>query len=339
MMLKSTLLATEAPVWSLVLGLALLPIQFATTGFSQDVADDTQREVPQESVLVVVGAAGAPEFEEEFAAWADQWQTLASRQSWNLTRIENEKDELSPKEQLKAAIEARSESRRLWIVMLGHGTFGKGVAKFNLSGPDVSAKELSTWLRPVQSEVVVVNCSSSSAPFLTELAAKDRIIVTATKSGSEFNFSRFGKYLSQAVNDPSVDIDHDNEVSLLEAFLAANNGTQRFYSEETRLASEHALINDNGDKVGTTGDFYRGVRPIKESDEGEIDGAIASRIILMASEENAQFPPALDDERRSIERQIDKLRTQKSILQTDTYYDELETLLLKLAAVYDEAEK
>lgn len=295
-----------------------------------------------ETLIVVVGAAGAKEFDSEFNQWAAKWEELAKRQSWKLIRINDNASstsERTPKQRLQDSVESAVDSKRLWIVLLGHGTFAKNLAKFNLAGPDVSATELKAWLKPIHAQTIVINCSSASAPFLTALADDNRIIVTATKSGSEYNYARFGKYLAESINEISNDIDHDKEVSLLEAFLAATSGTERFYREEARLSTEHALLNDNGDKVGTTGDFYRGVRPVKASSEGSIDGTLASRIILLTSPENASFPPELDEQRTKIEQQIDRLRGQKTLLQEDDYFGQLEKLLLELAALYDEAEE
>ncbi len=93
--------------------------------------------------------------------------------------------------------------------------------KFNLVGPDVSASELNEWLKPVSARCVIINGASSSGPFVTALSGANRLVVTATKSGSEQNFARFGGFLSGTLQGQSADLDHDEEVSLLEAFLAA----------------------------------------------------------------------------------------------------------------------
>ena len=45
-----------------------------------------------------------------------------------------------------------------------------------------------------------------------------------------------------------ADLDKDDQVSLLEAFLTASVRTAEFYEETSRLATEHALIDDNGDR-------------------------------------------------------------------------------------------
>ncbi len=319
-----------------------------TAWSSSAVLADDSAPLPVRRLVLVVGAAGEEQYEAEFAIWADQWRSLAERQQWELIDVptppseedeEQTSDEVSAKSQLKTAIQQELHpEQQLWIVMLGHGTFSGGGAKFNLRGPDVSAKEMQEWLKPVESQIVLINCSAASAPFLTELSGDNRVLVTATKSGSEYNFTWFGKYLANALDDFSNDLDHDREVSLLEAFLAAANNTKRYYDQDARLLSEHALLNDNGDKVGTGADFYRGVRPAKEAKDGNLDGSRAARLILLTSPDNPVFPPELDAQRAAIEAELDQLRAQKGLLPEDAYFGQLEELLLRLSSVYDQAE-
>lgn len=292
----------------------------------------------KDAIIVVVGAPGAEEYAKEFSTWADQWTALGERQGWKTTLVAEVQGAVQAKQQFKQAIEQHAGHRRLWLVLVGHGTFARNVAKFNLAGPDVTSKELATWLEPV-ADLVVVNCFSSSAPFLVDLKGRDRVVVTATRSGSELNYSRFGKYLSETIHDLEVDIDHDKEVSLLEAFLAASSRTQRFYVEDARLATEHALIDDNGDRVGTSSDFYRGIRPVKSGKDGTpIDGGRAARIILYSDPVKPAFPEALDRQRRNLETELELLRNRKPLLDEDDYLDQLETLMLQLAELYTQAE-
>ena len=91
----------------------------------------------------------------------------------------------------------------------------------SICGADLSDVELAEWLAPVKRPVVVINCASASGPFLNRLSGNDRVVVTATKSGHETNFARFGQYLAEAIADPHADLDKDGQVSLLEAFLTA----------------------------------------------------------------------------------------------------------------------
>lgn len=293
-----------------------------------------------DALIVVVGAGGKSEYQIEFDEWADQWQQLAKRQRWPLQLIRKDADQKeTPKERLQFAIQSFAERPRLWVILIGHGTYASGKAKFNLPGPDITSKELSGWLDESQGQVIAINCSSSSSPFVSDIATANRIVVTATRSGNEVNFSRFGRFMSKAVNDLSIDIDHDKEVSLLEAFLAATAQTERFYKEDARLTTEHALLDDNGDKAGITADFYRGVRPVKKAkDNTPIDGSVAARVIVMTSEDSPTFSEEMNQKRLSIESQIDQLRLRRQRMIESEYLDELEKLMLQMAEVYQTVE-
>lgn len=325
--------------------LALLVAQYPSRSYGAEVET---KATGRERIVLVVGAGGTAEYAREFADWAAGWKGLAQHRNWELTLIDGEPepaqappaDNSTARDQLQAAIEEHAASdARLWIVLMGHGTAVGDNAKFNLPGPDVSAQELAAWLGSLSSPVVVINCSSASGPFLPVLAKPGRIVITATRSGSELNYSRFGKFLSASLQDLSADLDHDLEVSLLEAFLTAVARTEQFYRSEARLASEHALLDDNGDGSGTSGGFFRGLRPIQTAEKGEpIDGKAAARVMLFASPQALQLTPAQQAQRESIETQIDNLRDRKGAMEETHYYDQLEALLLDLSAIYEAAE-
>ena len=107
---------------------------------------------------------------------------------------------------------------------------------------------------------MIVNCASASGPFVNRLSGENRIVVTATKSGTEHNYARFGEYFARAIASPDSDLDHDDEVSVHEAFLRASAEVRQFYETEDRILTEHALIDDNGDGKGTPASMFRGMR-------------------------------------------------------------------------------
>ncbi len=312
---------------------------------------------PNTHLLIVVGADGTPEYGDQFRAWADQWQTLGKRAGASVTLLSSEpamssRDELS-KELSELAIRADDGSvKSLWLVLIGHGTFQAGQAKFNLTGPDMTADELAGWLKPFAVPCVIVNCASSSGPFVNALSADDRIIVTATKSGQEQNFARIGEYLPAALNDPAADLDHDDEVSLLEAVLKAASETQRFYLTEGRIVTEHAMVDDNGDSLGTPAALLQSVFRATSIDRGAVtkgakkdsppptlDGPQAARAILVPATDSAKLSPAESTQRDEIEAEITELKRRKTALGDDAFYKQLEKAMLKLARIYQSAEK
>ena len=150
-------------------------------------------------VAVVVGAPGTPEYAAEFRRWADQWQAAARKAGAESIRIgQDEEAGATDRELLRAALaESAADGREpLWIVLIGHGTFDGREAKFNLRGPDVTDVELADWLAPLKRPVVLLNCGSGSGTFINRLSGENRVVVTATKSGHELNYARFGEYLA-----------------------------------------------------------------------------------------------------------------------------------------------
>src|SRR5262245_25953604 len=72
------------------------------------------------------------------------------------------------------------------VVLIGHGSFDNQQAKFNLVGPDLSAKDYAALLAALPNKrTVFVNCASSSGEFIKPLSAEGRIVITATRSGNE----------------------------------------------------------------------------------------------------------------------------------------------------------
>ena len=198
------------------------------------------------TVLVIAGAPGEAEFAPDIALQMEAWAKVSMQADARHIAIN---DSETDRDRVKAALEAETKTGpgELWIVLVGHGTFDGKEAKLNLRGPDLSATELAEWLKPFQRPLAIIDTTSSSAPFLSKLAAPKRVIVSATRSGNEHNYARFGKYLAEAVADAKSDLDKDGQISLLESFLSASHRTNEFYKTENRLATEHALIDDNGD--------------------------------------------------------------------------------------------
>lgn len=295
-----------------------------------------------ESILVVKGADGEEVYGAQFAAQIDQWTSTAEIADASITVIGMDPlSEPTDRDRLHQALTefAQEPPGRLWLVLIGHGTFDGSTARFNLRGPDLSADDLAAWLSPIPGPLVVINTASASGPFLHALAGPDRIVITATRSGSELNVTRFGTYLAQSLADPESDFDRDGQTSLLEACLAASAGVRAFYQSESRLATEHALIDDNGDGKGTPAEWFRGVRARKRPDEdAAIDGALAHQVHLVLSPAEQQLPADIRGRRDHLEQKVFALRERKGEVPEEDYFVQLERLLLELARLYKSAE-
>jgi len=306
------------------------------------------------AVVVVVGAAGTPEYATQFAAWAKLWEQACAKSNATFTAVGlDESGASSDHARLQEILKVEDRGQKtddsavlsppssaLWLVLIGHGTFDGRAAKFNLRGPDLSANDLAEWLKLLHRPVVVIDAASSSAPFLKELSAPGRVIITATKSGFEQNYARFGQYFAEAIVDPKADLDKDGQTSVLEAFLSASHAVEQFYAGAGRLATEHALLDDNGDGLGTPAEWFRGIRPVQKARDGAaLDGYRAHQLHLLNSPTEAAIPPAVRAKRDQLELQVMELRDTRAKLSDDKYFSQLEPLLREIAQIYQQMDR
>lgn len=292
------------------------------------------------TVFVVVGAVGEEEFGKQFTDAAAKWEKVVAQAQAKLVPIGWKSAETNDLSRFKAALESEPKegAGEVWLVLIGHGTFDTKESKFNLRGPDFSGSELAEWLKPFKRPVAVVNCASASGPFLNKLSAAGRVVVTATRSGQEVNYTRFGGHFADAISSAESDLDKDGQTSLLEAYLVASSRVAEFYNTEGRLATEHPLLDDNGDGLGTPPDWFRGVRAVKKAKEGaSADGLRAHQFVLVRSEQEKKLSPAVRAKRDELELAIGKLRDRKTEMPEPEYYKLLEPMLLDLARVYQSA--
>ena len=312
---------------------------------------------PLHEILVLVGAAGEGDYAGGFASAARAWEKAAARGGAHCTIVglaptAESSPESAPASSSSASSTDASPTDRTrlqqwlaarsgesgppaWIVYLGHGTFDGREARLNLRGPDVTAPELATWLAPLRRPLIFIHGGSASAPFLAALSAPERIIISATRSGHELNYARFGERFADSIANPAADIDQDGQTSLLEAFVTAAQQVQAFYAETGRLATEHALIDDNGDRQGTPAEWFRGLR-LQRRPEGaaEPDGQRARLIALVPGAGERALTPAQRDARDRLERELEALRARKPDLPEADYYRQLESLFRRLGEIY-----
>ncbi|MBA3714019.1 MAG: hypothetical protein H0W76_16435, partial [Pyrinomonadaceae bacterium] len=171
--------------------------------------------------------------------------------------------------------------------------------------------------------VVLMNMASASGEFIKPLAAKGRVIVTATRSGDERNATRFAEHFIAALQNPEADADQNKRISVLEAFQYGAKLTAEAYKSAGRLATEHALLEDNGDGVG---------HPNTETGG---DGALARVTYfdspLITPRVNGVETAKLITERTRLEEEVEQLKNRKAGMQADEYDAELEKILIDLA--------
>ena len=293
----------------------------------------------RQELIVVIGAPGTDEYRATFESWAARWKVAAERAAADFTMIGAVEHSAADFEELSAALAASiavETTEPLWIVFIGHGTFDGRTASLNLNGPDISSQQMAEMLRPAKRPIAFITCASSSSPFINALSAPDRIVISATKDGNQIQYSRFGDAMSQAISGLDADISRDGQTSLLEAWLFASRRTAEFYLTDGRLATEHALLDDNGDSKGTRAEVYESDRlstNIENTDQ--LDGSQASRWHLVRSDDERRLTPEQRQTRDDLEQQLEELRRRRDKLSEAEYLLQLEAFLVPLARLYE----
>lgn len=284
-------------------------------------------------LIIVQGTPGEEGYAEDFGASVEQWKAAAEKGLAKVTIVGPEHAEQREKLQEAIAEKQPDSSVPLWIVLVGHGTFDRRAANFNLTGPDVSALDLGQWLEEFKRPLILVHGGAASAPYIRRLSREGRVIITATRSGTEINYTRFGSYLAKALQDPEADLDNDGQASVYECFLHAARQTNAFYETNGLLATEHALIDDNGDGRGS------GLELLEQSELGvrQVDGDYARLWSLVLNEDEQKLSPDQRRRRNALERQILELRRKRGEFPDEAaFYAKVEPILVDIARIYSE---
>ncbi|MCM8537037.1 MAG: hypothetical protein NE334_13950 [Lentisphaeraceae bacterium] len=281
-------------------------------------------------MLIIRGADGGESYISTFDKIEKLWIENAQKAKikYQLFKSEDSKNDLTTA--LKDI--SKEELTPLWIVYFGHGTYIDRQAKLNLVGDDISLSELKSLFDSSQRKIIFINTASVSSPYITGLSKKNRIIISATKNASQVYYTKFNEFMPMALTDLEADMNKDKQTSLLEAFLTASNRTEQFYKSEKRLRGEDSLIDDNGDKIGTSIKHYDGLEPNEKLDA--IDGFRAHQIYLIQSEEEAKISAQQKADRDILELEMHELKLKKKSLPEEEYYQKLEVILRKLSKIY-----
>ena len=293
--------------------------------------------------LVIAGLGGEKKYVEQHLAWARGFYEVLNTEHGfpedRLFLLVEDPDAAggppavkSTLEEIRSALAALARRVRpgddLFVLLIGHGSATGTGPRLNIPGPDLTADALRDALGEIGARyTVVVNGASSSAPFIDALSGPGRVIVTATKSGAERLSTVFPEHLLDALKAQAGDLDKDGRVSVLESFVYARNKTAEWYDGQGLLATEHALLDDNGDGRGT-----------REPGPGGMDGTLAGRVYFGRGPEAiaGTGPPegrALQARMEDLRWSIDELKARKDQVDPGEYATRMEEMLIELARV------
>jgi hypothetical protein len=272
--------------------------------------------------LTVAGLGGEPDYEQRFAMQATETDKLLRAGGGTDRTITTLKGADATKAKVSAALAKIAADAKVpdvvVLTMIGHGTFDGAEYKFNLPGPDLSGTELAGLLNKISASRQLVVDMTSASGAVTQVLKKDgRTVITATKSGTEKNATLFGRYWVEALRDPAADTDKNETVSALEAFRYAQTKTAGFFTEQKRLATEHAQLEDTQRAAAFPLIRY---------------GSAAAVV-------NDPAKKALVTKKEDIENRIDALKYQKDLMAPEDYRKQISALLLELARTQSEIDK
>ena len=285
--------------------------------------------------LVVTGAPGGDAFVPTYAKWtADLVAVLRgplafpAEQVTVLSGTSEAAADQSTAQNVRAAVAGLRQKVQkddlVVIVLMGHGSVDADSAKFNLVGPDLTSGEWAEMMREVPGRVVFINTTGGSYPFLKDLAAQGRIVVTATESTAQRYDTVFPERLIESLTSPAADLDKNGRVSVWELFVSTSRAVATHFERAGLLATERARLDDTGD-----GDGVDGI-------EAGADGALARATYLERDPAALDGDPELTElltRRRMLEEQAERLKQRKPSTPIEQWEREFEALMIELARV------
>jgi hypothetical protein len=286
--------------------------------------------------VTIAGLGGEPDYEVRFTQLANEANKLvastAEAKAFVLAGAQATKAKI--RETLAAVSQQAKAEDSVVVFLIGHGAFDGQDYKINIPGPDLTAVELGALLDRVPAQKqLVVNTTSAGGASLAVLQKQNRIVISATKSGTERNAPVFARFWVEALRDPGADLDKNETVTALEAYRYADQKTVAYYERAKRLATEHALLEDTGKGEGARA-------PSADNGQGLLAGRFS--VLRLGSMQKAAGDPAKQEllkKKEELEQRIDQLKYNKAALPAAEYRKQLTGLLTELARLQTEIDK
>lgn len=288
--------------------------------------------VPARSAyLIVVGHPGEDDYKVRFQGWAQQIENaLADSPEKPQVKTVGATTGGATLAELETAINEAAKTAGaddiFVLILIGHGTFDGTDYKFNLKGPDIRSAQLAVMLDRIQStRQLVVNTTAASGGAMPALVKPHRVVIAATRTGTQKNATVFARYFADAFSDASADTDKNETITALEAYVYAARRTKEYYDQEKRIVTEQSVLNDIGSGVG-----------VRDPGANNGQGLLAASfpMLRLGSTAAAAANPekaALLKRKELLEQQIDRLKYQKESLPPLDYRRQMNALLLTLA--------
>ena len=151
----------------------------------------------ESSALIIAGAPGGDDHAKKYTAWTDTTRLILVNDMGfspaRVTVLSNEKATQAEIKDAFAKLQAQLKpADSFFLFLIGHGSYDGIEYKFNNVGPDLTGTDFSKLLSTLSaSRIVVVNGTSNSGGATEVMSGKNRMIVSATKTGFEGNDTVF----------------------------------------------------------------------------------------------------------------------------------------------------
>lgn len=156
-------------------------------------------------------------------------------------------------EALQAAIQPGDT---LWVIVLGHAHYDGRYSWLNVAGDDLHQLDFGRLFEGIHCrEQLFFMTTAVSGFYHKPLAMPGRIVITATEPDLEVNETLYPQRLARAlageVSYGEMEMDRDGHLSVLDLYLWIARDIAQEYATGMLLATEHSLLDDNGDGRGT----------------------------------------------------------------------------------------
>ena len=303
------------------------------------------QEVGDRYALLIGGLGGDAEHTEKFKGYLfDTRKALIESMGFDESNVvvlgenriveESYIDDLSNAENIRAQFGVLSNKVTsqddVFIMLFGHGGYEGGIARLNIPRRDLSQNDFADLVQAIDARrLVFINTASASAPFIEALAGEGRIVITATRTGTQTNETLFPQYVVESLTNPGTDRDKDGRISIAEIFAYSAEKTDQWYEDNGHLATENALISDTGSSEGSR------IEEMEENGAGQVAAftylSPANAAMLAAGGADSPEIASWFEEKNQIELDIAELKAQKGDMNVEEYYAALEVLFVRLA--------
>jgi hypothetical protein len=165
------------------------------------------------------------------------------------------------RDSLDASVQSLTEQLQpadtLWVFVFGHAHYDGRYSWLNVAGPDLHQTDFAKLFSDVncrEQAFFITTCASGF--YQKALGKKGRVVMTATEPDLEVNETFFPHKLCRALGTApppygELDVDRDWRLSLVDVYLWSAQETAKEFFPNMLLATEHSLLDDNGDGRGT----------------------------------------------------------------------------------------